>query len=119
MPSPLEKLQIATADLWLVLKQVPEPGCKTGVSQQTPPGRRGIVGDAILGGQGHLPFAATAAEIQKLQQIRRSGQLSLFDVFSANQLIERRPCIFDNLDRLVIIDDTADPTDPEVSEMEE
>ncbi len=61
-----------------------------------------------------------AAEIQKLQQARRGGQLSLFDVFEAEELLERRPCIFDSIDHLVLEDDTADSDeltfDPEVDD---
>lgn len=59
-----------------------------------------------------------AAEIQKLQQARRNGgQLSLFDVFDAEDLLDRRPCIFDTLDGLTLQDDTAGDDlgfDPEV-----
>ena len=56
-----------------------------------------------------------AAEIQKLQQVRRNGQLSLFDVFDAEDLLERRPCVFDSINDLVLQDDTAtDEFDPEV-----
>lgn len=57
-----------------------------------------------------------AAEIQTLQQVRRNGQLSLFDVFSADRLIDERPCIFDSLDRLLITDDTDSIPDPEIDE---
>jgi 3'-phosphoadenosine 5'-phosphosulfate sulfotransferase (PAPS reductase)/FAD synthetase len=42
-----------------------------------------------------------AAEIQKLQIAKRNGQLSLFDVYDAETLLEIRPCIFDRVDRLV------------------
>lgn len=56
-----------------------------------------------------------AAEIQKLQRVRRNGQMSLFDVFSAEELLEQRPCIFDSLDRLVMQEeDTGVVFDPEV-----
>jgi 3'-phosphoadenosine 5'-phosphosulfate sulfotransferase (PAPS reductase)/FAD synthetase len=60
-----------------------------------------------------------AAEMQKLQQAMRNGQLSLFDVYDAEELLDRRPCIFDRVDRLVLEDDTADADeipdfDPEV-----
>jgi len=47
-----------------------------------------------------------AAEIQKLQRVQRNGQLSLFDVFDAEDLLERRPCIFDSINELVLEDDT-------------
>jgi 3'-phosphoadenosine 5'-phosphosulfate sulfotransferase (PAPS reductase)/FAD synthetase len=57
-----------------------------------------------------------AAEIQKLQRVQRNGQLSLFDVFDAEDLLERRPCIFDSISQLVLEDDTMDDSldfDPE------
>jgi len=47
-------------------------------------------------------------EIRKLQQARKSGQCSLFDVFTTEELMESRPCIFDRLDKLVLWDDTRD-----------
>lgn len=46
-----------------------------------------------------------AAEIQKLQRARRNGQLSLFDIYDADELLEKRPCIFDSLEHLVLEDD--------------
>ncbi len=59
-----------------------------------------------------------ASEIQKLQQVQRKGQLSLFDVFDAEELMERRPCIFDSITDLVLEDDTLRGSelefDPEV-----
>ena len=58
-----------------------------------------------------------AAEIQKLQVAKRNGQISLFDVFEVEDLLEIRPCIFDRIDKLVLEDNTlADETldfDPE------
>lgn len=47
-----------------------------------------------------------AAEIQKLQIAMRNGQLSLFDVYDAEDLLEIRPCIFDRIDKLVLEDET-------------
>jgi hypothetical protein len=59
-----------------------------------------------------------AEEIQKLQVAKRNGQLSLFDVYDTDTLLDIRPCIFDRVDRLVWDDDTwteeADEFDPEV-----
>lgn len=56
-----------------------------------------------------------AHQIQILQIARRNGQMSLFDVYDANQLLEIRPCIFDRVDKLVLEDDTADDAfDPEL-----
>lgn len=58
-----------------------------------------------------------AAEIQKLQQARRNGQLSLFDVFTAEELMEARPCVFDSLDGLGMPDNEFDVAfDPEGDE---
>lgn len=58
-----------------------------------------------------------AAEIQKLQVAKRNGQISLFNVFEVEDLLEIRPCIFDRIDKLVLEDNTlADETldfDPE------
>jgi 3'-phosphoadenosine 5'-phosphosulfate sulfotransferase (PAPS reductase)/FAD synthetase len=61
-----------------------------------------------------------AAEIQRLQQVRRNGQMSLFDVFGPGRLIEERPCIFDDISKVVITDDTVeDPNfDPEIEDGE-
>lgn len=60
-----------------------------------------------------------AAEIQKLQIAKRNGQVSLFDVFEVEDLLEIRPCIFDRIDKLVLEDNTlADETldfDPETN----
>lgn len=60
-----------------------------------------------------------AAEIQKLQRAMRNGQMSLFDIRDANELIEERPCIFDRVDHLVLEDETwteeATGFDPEAA----
>lgn len=48
-----------------------------------------------------------AAEIQKLQLAIRNRQLSLFDVYDAEDLLDIRPCIFDRIDRLILEDDIA------------
>ncbi|KJS23132.1 MAG: hypothetical protein VR72_02900 [Clostridiaceae bacterium BRH_c20a] len=47
-----------------------------------------------------------AEEIRNIQIAKRKGQYSLFDMFDAKDLIEERPCIFDRIDRLVMVDDT-------------
>lgn len=39
-----------------------------------------------------------AEEIRKLQLAFRNGQMGLFDLFSATELMEMQPCIFDDLD---------------------
>lgn len=47
-----------------------------------------------------------AEEIRNLQIAMRSGQLSLFDLYDGNELLEVRPCIFDRIDQLVLEDET-------------
>jgi 3'-phosphoadenosine 5'-phosphosulfate sulfotransferase (PAPS reductase)/FAD synthetase len=47
-----------------------------------------------------------AAEIQRLQIAKRNGQISLFDVYGVEDLLEIRPCIFDRIDKLVLEDNT-------------
>jgi hypothetical protein len=47
-------------------------------------------------------------EIRKLQQARKNGQCSIFDVLSTTELIDERPCAFDRIDRIVMFDDTQD-----------
>lgn len=49
-----------------------------------------------------------AAEIQKIQIAMRNGQMSLFDVYTAEDLLEIRPCIFDRINQLVYEDETWD-----------
>jgi hypothetical protein len=36
----------------------------------------------------------------------RNGQMSLFDVYDTNDLLDVRPCIFDRVDQLMLEDDT-------------
>lgn len=64
-----------------------------------------------------------AAEIQKIQLAIRDRQISLFDVYEANDLLDARPCIFDRVDRMVLEDDTWDDDgqiyDPEVDTTDE
>jgi len=46
------------------------------------------------------------------------GQLSMFDVYTADELLDTRPCIFDRVDKLILSDDTLNDDvidfDPEV-----
>lgn len=49
-----------------------------------------------------------AEEIRKLQQEKRNGQVTLLDVMGTEELMERRPCIFDRIDRLVMDEMTGD-----------
>jgi hypothetical protein len=55
-----------------------------------------------------------AAELQKLQIVKRNGQISLFDVgVTTDYLLEMRPCIFDRIDKLVLKDDTWVEEEPD------
>lgn len=60
-----------------------------------------------------------AREIQKIQIARRNGQLSILDVYDAEELLEIRPCAFDRIDKFVLGDDTWEDEDmafdPEVA----
>lgn len=47
-----------------------------------------------------------AAEIRKLQQAKRNGQITLFDVYETNDLLDMRPCIFDQIEKFVMFDNT-------------
>lgn len=51
-----------------------------------------------------------AEQIRNIQIAKRMGQYSLFDMFDAKDLIEEMPCIFDRIDKLVIVDDTWEDT---------
>lgn len=59
-----------------------------------------------------------AAEIRNIQIAKRNGQVSIMDVYEANDLLEIRPCAFDRIDSLVWEDETWDDEehdfDPEV-----
>lgn len=56
------------------------------------------------------------AEIRKLQQAKRKGQLSIFDAFDISELIEMQPCFFDDIREITLFDDTfySDEYDSEV-----
>lgn len=41
-----------------------------------------------------------AQEIRNLQQAMHAGQLTLFDAFDTQELIDAQPCVFDDLDGL-------------------
>lgn len=60
-----------------------------------------------------------AAEIRNIQIAKRSGQINLFDMWDAGDLLEIKPCIFDRVDHLVWDDDTwtedVKNFDPEVA----
>lgn len=47
-----------------------------------------------------------AAEIQKIQVAKRNGQMSILDLYDANELLDIRPCAFDRIDKLILGDDT-------------
>ncbi|HWR31369.1 MAG TPA: phosphoadenosine phosphosulfate reductase family protein [Negativicutes bacterium] len=57
-----------------------------------------------------------AQEIQNIQIARRNGQVSLFDYFGVEALIEERPCIFDRIDHLIYEDDTIEEYDPDMDD---
>ena len=60
-----------------------------------------------------------AAEIQKLQQAKRGGQLALTDYESAEVLVIWQPCVFDRIDKLILgslANNAADVEDPEERE---
>jgi len=57
--------------------------------------------------------AGMAQEIRNLQRAMRAGQMTLFDAFETEELIEAQPCVFDDLDGLPLA--SADLVyDPEV-----
>ncbi len=60
-----------------------------------------------------------ADEIKNIQIAKRSGQISILDVYDAKDLLEIRPCAFDRIDHLVWEDETWDEKaqdfDPEVA----
>ena len=50
-----------------------------------------------------------AAEIQKLQRVKRGGQMSVLDfIGDTDYLIDHRPCAFDRIDKLVLEDFAAE-----------
>ena len=58
-----------------------------------------------------------ANEMQNIQIALRNGQMSMFDVYCADDLMDVRPCIFDRVDKFVLEDETLDEQlvfDPEV-----
>ncbi|HBV97434.1 MAG: hypothetical protein JL50_08315 [Peptococcaceae bacterium BICA1-7] len=60
-----------------------------------------------------------ATEIRNVQIAKRKGQLSLFDMYDAEDLLEIKQCIFDSIDQMVWDDDTlvdeGQKFDPEVA----
>jgi hypothetical protein len=55
-----------------------------------------------------------ANELKKLQRIFRKGQLSIYDSFDPEDIMELKPCYFDNMKRVAYCDDTM--SDPEMLE---
>lgn len=47
-----------------------------------------------------------AAELQKLQRLLRGNQLSIYDNFDPEDIMEMKPCYFDSLKRITLCDDT-------------
>lgn len=56
-----------------------------------------------------------AEQLQKLHVARANGQVSILDLFEADDLIDMRPCAFDSIDRLILKDDTEAEYDAEVA----
>lgn len=61
-----------------------------------------------------------AAEIQRLQLKKRNGQFTILDLtYDVDFLVDRRPCVFDRIDQVVLSDLTGDETlmeyDPEMN----
>ena len=46
-----------------------------------------------------------AAEIRNIQIAKRKGQLSLFDMWDAKDLLDIKPCIFDRVDEMILDDE--------------
>ena len=55
-----------------------------------------------------------AEEIRKLQLTMRKGQMGMFDLFSAKELMEIQPCVFDDLDGIGYKNGNGLVWDPEV-----
>lgn len=49
-----------------------------------------------------------AEEIRHLQSAKRNGQLSVLDVMDLDEIMRRRPCAFDRIDRLVLTEISKD-----------
>jgi len=47
-----------------------------------------------------------AEEIIKLQRLKRHGQRSIFDCFTTEELLEKRPCYLDSITAMVMRDNT-------------
>jgi len=57
-----------------------------------------------------------AEQMRNLRIARANGQISILDVLEADDLIDRRPCAFDSIDRVIWHDDTMPEYDAEVDD---
>ena len=54
--------------------------------------------------------------MKALRIARANGQTSLLDLFTAEELMEIRPCAFDSVDRIIMHDDSMGEYDSEVED---
>lgn len=57
--------------------------------------------------------AGMAEQLQNLRIARAGGQISIMDVYSADELLDVRPCVFDSVNDLIITDDLPTEYDAE------
>lgn len=57
--------------------------------------------------------AGMAEQLQTLRIARNDGQISIMDLYSAEDLLEIRPCVFDSVDKLILTDDLPTEYDAE------
>lgn len=57
-----------------------------------------------------------AEQLKALRIARANGQTSLLDLFTAEELMEIRPCAFDSVDRIIMHDDSMGEYDSEVED---
>ena len=57
-----------------------------------------------------------AEQLKALRIARANGQTSLLDLFTAEELVEIRPCAFDSVDRIIMHDDSMGEYDSEVED---
>ncbi|MEA5144748.1 MAG: phosphoadenosine phosphosulfate reductase family protein [Candidatus Limiplasma sp.] len=55
-------------------------------------------------------------QLRALRLARANGQMSLMDFYSTEELMEVRPCAFDSVDRVILMDDTIAEYDAEDAE---
>lgn len=57
-----------------------------------------------------------ADQLRRLRVARANGQISILDVLDADDLIDRRPCAFDSIDKIILEDNTMQEYDAEVEQ---